>query len=131
MKYKIETRDGMVVRKVATRPYEAGWVKRDPETNAVITAEQLTINPKNEPTPQGAWAYETLRAIPIYDNIILGQIIKLLRGKVADFDIENETHSDHILWVENLDKRHLKEKVVSIDTTKLRLRIKITGKGKI
>ena len=131
MKYRIETRDGMVVRKVATRPYEAGWVKRDLETNAVITAEQLTTKPKNEPTPQGAWAYETLRAIPIYDNIILGQIIKLLKGKVADFDIENETHSDHILWVEDLDKRHLKEKVVSIDTTKLRLRIKITGKGKI
>ena len=131
MKYRIETRDGMVVRKVATRPYEAGWVKRDPETNAVITAEQLTTKPKIEPTPQGAWAYETLRAIPIYDNIILGQIIKLLKGKVADFDIENETHSDHILWVEDLDKRHLKEKVVSIDTTKLRLRIKITGKGKI
>lgn len=131
MRYRIETRDGMVVRKVATRPYEAGWVKRDRETGMVITAEQLTTKPKNEPTPQGAWAYETLRAIPIYEDIILGQIIKLLKGKVADLDLENETHSDHILWVENLDKRHLKEKVVSIDTTKLRLRIKITGKGKI
>lgn len=62
MKYIIKTHDGQVARKVATRPYIAGWIKRD-ETGKVVNAQEMTTKPRCGLTvASNGWAYENLTA---------------------------------------------------------------------
>lgn len=79
MVYRIETTDGTVVRKRATRPYKAAWISRVQETGKVLRGSDFTINPKYPVYPQAGSSYlhgaleiryEAVVAIPIKANFV-------------------------------------------------------------